>query len=254
MSRSIPAAAALAALVLAVVATAGAGCSQVLKKQYEYEEELYLSLDGSATLYVNASIPALVALRGLDLDTGPRARLDRAAIRRAFETDITHVTRLSSSRRAGRRFVHLRIAVDDVRKLSQVAPLAWSTYDFGQRRDAFVYKQVVGASAGRDVGDVGWTGAELVAFRMHLPSKILYHDAPSKRVERGNIVAWEQTLAERRAGTPLPIEVRVETQSILYRTLLLFGSMIVVVLVLFAGIIWWVLRKGRAAEASAAGR
>ena len=36
-------------------------------------------------------------------------------------------------------------------------------------------------------GDVGWTGAEFVAFRMHLPSKIRYHDAPSKQVERGKI-------------------------------------------------------------------
>jgi hypothetical protein len=240
-----------AALVLAVLA---AGCTQVLKKQYEYEEELYLALDGSATLYITASVPALVALRGLDHDVNPRARLDRAAIRRAYESPVTDITRLSAFRRAGRRFVHLRIAVSDVRRLAEVPPLAWSSYQFGQRGDQFVYKQVVGAAAGRDVGDVGWTGNEIVAFRMHLPSKIRYHDAPSRRVERGNIVAWEQPLADRRAGTPLPIEVRVETQSILYRTLLLFGSMIVLVVLLFTGIIWWVLRKGRAAAQMAAGR
>jgi len=33
-------------------------------RQYEYEEEMYLSLDGSATVYVNASIPALNAQIG----------------------------------------------------------------------------------------------------------------------------------------------------------------------------------------------
>ena len=137
-------------------------------------------------------------------------------------------------------------------RVTEAFPFAWSTYEFGRRGDEFAYKQRVGAAAGRDVGDVGWTGAELVAFRMHLPSKIRYHDAPSKQVERGNIVVWEQTLADRLAGVPLGIEVRVETQSILYRTLWLFGLMLVLVLGLFAVVITWVLRKGREREQAAA--
>jgi hypothetical protein len=87
---------------------------------------------------------------------------------------------------------------------------------------------------------------------MHLPSKIRYHDAPSRQVERGNIVVWEQTLADRLAGVPLGIEVRVETESILYRTLWLFGVMVVLVVALFAAVITWVLRKGREREQAAA--
>ena len=47
------------------------------------------------------------------------------------------------------------IAVSDVRRLHEVVPLAWSSYQFGPRGDEFVYKQVVGAGAGHDVGDVG---------------------------------------------------------------------------------------------------
>ena len=41
---------------LLVVCAIAAGCSGagVFNKEYEYEEELYLSLDGSATLNVNA--------------------------------------------------------------------------------------------------------------------------------------------------------------------------------------------------------
>ena len=62
-------------VIALAAAVAAAGCgSGVLKKQYEYEEELYLSLDGSATLSVNASVPALVALRGVDLNVSPRVR------------------------------------------------------------------------------------------------------------------------------------------------------------------------------------
>jgi hypothetical protein len=36
----------------------------------------------------------------------------------------------------------------------------------------------------------------------------------------------------------------METQSILYRTLALFGATLVVVAVLFVLLLWWVLRRG----------
>ena len=40
------------------------------------------------------------------------------------------------------------------------------------------------------------------------------------------------------------IDARMETQSILYRTIALFASTFVVVAVLFVLVIWWVLRRG----------
>ena len=70
----------------AVVSGACAGRG-VFKPEYEYEEELYLALDGSATLNVNASVASLVALRGFTLDPNPRARLDRAAVRAPARRD-----------------------------------------------------------------------------------------------------------------------------------------------------------------------
>jgi hypothetical protein len=237
---------ALAALAL-LVATAAAdlSCARIFPRQYEYEEEIYLSLDGSATLYVNSSVPALVALRGLALDFNPRARLDRDAVASAYKSDVADVVRVTTSRRSGRRFVHIRLAVRDVRRLGEVAPLAWSTYSFKREGNAFVYRQVVGAPAGRQVGDVGWKGNEAVAFRLHLPSKIQYHNAPSKQVERGNILTWEQPLTSRLAGTPIVLDVRMDDRSILNRTLWLFGLMIVLVAVLFVALIWWIVRAGR---------
>ena len=60
-------------VVLCCSATAAACSGRVLKPQYQYEEELYLDLDGSATLNLNASVASLVALRGVDLPTD-RAR------------------------------------------------------------------------------------------------------------------------------------------------------------------------------------
>jgi hypothetical protein len=228
------------------------GCRAVVPQQYEYEEDLYLALDGSATMYVNGSVPALVALRGLDLDPDPLRPVDRRRVREIYESPVTHVTRVSTSRRAGRRFVHLRMDVRDVRRLAEARPFAWSTYALRRTAGEYVYTQYVGASAGGDVSKPGWSSSELVAFRMHLPSKIRYHDAPSKIVERGNILVWEQRLADRLAGKPLSMEARIDTQSILYRTLWLFGLMIVVVITLFAALLWWIMHKGRAHPPAAA--
>lgn len=237
-------------VVIALAATvAAAGCGGVLKKQYEYEEELYLSLDGSATLSVNASVPALVALRGIDLNVSSRARFDRDRLRAFYEGPGATLTAVSSSRRHGRRFVHVSIDVADVRSLQRLAPFAWSSYRFDRDGDLYEFKQTIGAPAsGKAVGDVGWDGSELLAFRLHVPSKIAYHNTPSHETKRGNILEWEQALTERLQGTPIDIQVQMETQSILSRTLLLFGSTIVAAILTFAAVIWWVSRRGRDSE------
>src|SRR5919106_1925741 len=232
-------------LTLAVVASA---CRGVLKPEYEYEEGLYLDLDGSATLYVNASVAALVALRGVDLNTNPRARFDRQRVRAIFEGEHVTVRTPTTSRRNGRRFIHVRVDADRLADLQRLAPFAWSTYSMRRRDEVIEFRQVVGAPAARAIGDVGWTGEELVAFRMHLPSEIPYHNAPSHKVQRGNILEWEQLLTDRLKGAPLDIQAHMTTQSILYSTLLLFGGTILAAAATFAIVIWWIARKGRNIE------
>lgn len=231
------------ALVLAC-AVAVASCGRLLKKEYEYEEELYLALDGSATLNVNASVASLVALRGADLPVDPRARVDRERVRALFSAPGS-AARVSLSRRDGRRFVHASVDVADVKDLQRLAPFSWSSYRFDRQADVFDFHQVVGAPKRVEIGDVGWTGQELVAFRIHVPSRIPFHNAPSRRVERGNILEWEQPLAERLQGMPVDIQVQMEAQSILSSTLLLFGSMVLAAAATFAVVIWWVARRGR---------
>ena len=52
-------------LTLAMGALTSAACGTGLfGREYEYEEEVYLKVDGSATIVVNASLAALSALRG----------------------------------------------------------------------------------------------------------------------------------------------------------------------------------------------
>jgi len=118
-------------------------------------------------------------------------------------------------------------------------PFAWSTYRYERDGDLYAYRQSIGQAANKSVGNVGWTGRELVAFRLHLPSKTAYHNTRPPR--RGNILVWEQSLDDRLDGVPLVLDARMETQSILYRTLWLFGTTLVAVAVTFALVIWWVV-------------
>ena len=149
---------------------------------------MYLSLDGSATVYVNSSVPVLNALRGASFDVRPTAPLDRAAVREYFTTPVTRVTRVSTSRRNDRRFVHVRLEVDDVRRLAEAAPFAWSSYQFSNDGDIVTYRQTVGGAAGKPVEEGRWTGEEIVAFRLHIPSRIVYHNAG--RVTPGAAIFW----------------------------------------------------------------
>ena len=237
----------LCVLVIAAAACGGSG----LFRQYEYEEEMYLSLDGRATIFVNSSIQALNALRGTSFDARPTARVDRDAVRRYFTGPEARVTRVTTSRRRGRQFVHVRLEVDDIERLAEAKPFAWSTYRLDRQSEIVVFKQGVGAAASdqSQATAATWDGDELAAFRIHIPSVVEWHNAGADNLRRGNIVVWEQPLAERLRGVPLDIEVRMEPQSILYSTLLLFAAMFGLVAMVFGGTIWWVARKGRAASA-----
>lgn len=239
------------ALVLAALSTAS-GCS-ILSRQYEYEEDLYLALDGSATLVVNASVAALVALRGLDLDPAGTAKPDPDRIRAAYGSSVAEITRLSPPwRRGGRRFVQVRLQVADVRKLHEAAPFSWSRYALAAQNGRHVYEQKVGASALRSgtLKNVGWDGSEVVAFRLHLPSRIIWHNARDlesgepRSASRGNILAWEQHLTDRLDGKPLDIRVEMDSQSILHRTLWLFGGAFLAAVTVLVLLVWFTIRKG----------
>ena len=229
----------------------GAGTGGGLFAQYEYEEEVYLSLDGSATVYVHTSLPALNALRGTGFATAPNAPIDREAVRALFTSDVTRVTgEIDTSRRRNRRFVHVELEVDDIRRLGGAAPFAWSSYYFDRDGDVYLYRQTIGSAAGRVVGDVGWTGDETVAFRLHLPSEIQYHNSGGP-IGRGNILVWEQSLASRLRGVPVTLDARMDPDSILYRTLWLFGLTFVAVVVMFGFVILWIIRRAPAEQRAA---
>ncbi len=250
----------LAVLIVALAAS-GACNGGIFGRQYQYEEDLYLALDGSATLVVNASVPALVALRGFQLDPAA-TRLDTNGIRAAYESSVANVTRISPPwRRNSRRFVQVRLEIKDIRKLSEAAPFSWSRYALSAQNGHHVFEQKVGASALRPgtLQNVGWNGSELVAFRLHLPSRIIWHNSRDletgqpRSTARGNILSWEQHLTDRLEGTPLDIRVEMDSQSILHRTLWLFGGAFMAAIAVLALLVWFTVRKGASESAPTAG-
>lgn len=234
---------ALALTVLALLLLAS--CARPFGRQYEYEEEIYIGLDGSATIIVNSSLPALAALHGLDVPIDPAAPIDRDRIRALYESPVARVTRVSRPwRRDGRRFIQVRLEVADITRLSESAPFAWARYGFTRADQSVRFVQELGASTGTSVGEVGWHGEELVAVRLHVPSRVTFHNAPSRLVERGNILSWEQSLKARLAGEPLRVEARFGVQRILVLTVALFLAAMAAAAVTVGGLIWWVVRKG----------
>jgi hypothetical protein len=240
------------AALLAALALAGS-CRGPLGRQYEYEEQIYLRVDGSATVIVNSSIAALVALRGADLDPSLAHRIDRADVRRVFEGAGCQVASVGQPwRRQGRRFVQVRLTTDDVRTLNSCRMLGWSTYSLEKLQDDRLdYRQAVGAASNRDPGSVKWTGREIVGFKLHAPSRVDYHnvkrleDGTNGEIERGNILTWEQYLSDRRAGKPIAMEVHMSNRSILYQTLFLFAGALAAALTTLGLAIWFTVRRGR---------
>ena len=112
----------VARLAAGLLAASLAACSNPFGPEYEYDEQIYLSVDGQATVVVNSSLAALVALRGAAIDASYDTREDRASIRRLYESggcSVDSVSRFWS--RHGRRFVQVEVSTDDVRTLSKCA-------------------------------------------------------------------------------------------------------------------------------------
>jgi hypothetical protein len=89
----------------------------------------------------------------------------------------------------------------------------------------------------------------MTTFRLHLPSRIADANAPTP-TQRGNIVEWDQPLADRLRGVPVNIQVQMETKTILANTLLLFIATMAAAFATIGILIWWVARKGRDSDIS----
>ena len=159
------------ALVLVAV-LASIACGNVIARKYEYEEEIFLALDGSATVYVNASVPALVALRGV-VAAARSARAPRSPGRARSLRDAGVARRQRDH--VAPRGPPLRPPANDVadiRRLGEAPPFAWSTYRYHEQDGQFEFTQTMRAAAGSERRQCRLGRHELIAVRLHLPSKV----------------------------------------------------------------------------------
>jgi hypothetical protein len=244
-----------AGMALLLILTAA--CSTFGSPKYEYEEQVYLELDGRASIAIDGSLYAIGALRGITLDGSASSAVTREDVQRVYESANCRVESVSRPwTRLNRRYARLWIAVDDIRKIADCSLLGWSRITFAPLdEDSVKYEQAVGdpapgAAEAAKIAPAGWNGSELVAFRLHLPSRIEFHnvkklDGSNGSEERGNILTWEQRLTDRLAGVPITMTVEMGARSILNRTLWLFGGAFAAAVLLLGGIIWVVVKKAR---------
>lgn len=228
----------LAALVL--LAAGLRGCVA-----YEYEHEFWLDVDGSGTVFVTGQPALWAAFKGLERPDAEASALRQAA-RELFERSGLRVRRVAVTRRGGRRYLFVGADFDAVNRLPGTP-----AFPDLQIRFAPEGEQLRLQGTWRPPAAAAGPADGLMAVRFHLPSRIFAHHNAADGVERGNIVAWRQDVAQGLGGRPLEFGAVMDRRSILLSTVSIFGAAIVAGLAVLAFAAWWVLRTGRRRAATA---
>jgi hypothetical protein len=225
-----------AALLLAV------GLSGCLK--YEYEHEFWLRVDGSGAVNVTGRPALWTAFKGLGNPRDPESTATRDAARALFERSGLQVKRVTLTRREGRPYLFVSAQFEDVNRLNGTP--AFPDLRIGLRREQDRLLLEGSWARAKDAPDVGARDRDgLMAVRFHLPSKVFGHKNAADGVERGNILGWRQEVAQGLDGRGLDFGAEMDERSILLSTVVLFASAIATAVLLLAGALWAVVRRGR---------
>ncbi len=201
---------------------------------YEYEEEVFLDVDGSGSLRISGSRAFLGAV-------DPRFDGELSSITRAFTEPAFAVDSVRQTRRDERAFVHVQGSFRDWNELC-------GTWWFRERDcrldvsdDALSIHMAIRGESRRP--DTVAPDAP-VAFRFHFPSTVRFHNSGNE-IERGNIIRWERTAEEYFAGRPLTVEARFEQRSVLRTTAVILGTALGLVIFSVGAALVWTLRVGR---------
>ncbi|PYQ22406.1 MAG: hypothetical protein DMF79_06005 [Acidobacteria bacterium] len=227
---------------LAAVLLLALGLSGCLK--YEYEHEFWLRVDGSGAVNVTGRPALWTAFKGLGNPRDPETTATREAARALFERSGLQVKRVTVTRREGRPYLFVSAEFEDVNRLSGTPAFPDLRIGLRREQDRLI---VEGAWARpKDAPDVGAPDRDgLMAVRFHLPSKVFGHKNAADGVERGNILGWRQEVAQGLDGRGLDFGAEMDERSILLSTVVLFASAIAIAVLLLAGALWAVMRRGR---------
>ena len=217
---------------------------------YEFEHEFWIRVDGSGTVNVTARPELWAAMKGLRGATAADEDSAIQAVRGLFESSGLRVRRVTLTHRAGRPYLFVAADFTDVNRLAGTP--AFPDLALSLRPEGENLRLDGRWSRPSGLPDVGVDARDgLMAVRFHLPSKVYSHRNAFAGVERGNIVGWRETVAEGLAGRPLELGALMDRRSILMSTVGLFAIAIAAALAILAGVLWWVVRKGRQAQTAA---
>jgi hypothetical protein len=215
---------------------------------YEYEEEIFLGVDGSGSLRVSGSTAILDALH-----------VDPATISSMtsrFRGPGLVLDSVRATEREGRRFIHVQGRFTAWNELCTNPAFADRECELQVSDDELALHLTLPAPSREAPEDVP-PDARL-ALRFHFPSSVRFHNS-ERDIERGNIIGWERTVSEH-FGSPdlvpdLVVEARFEKRSVLASTLMVLGTATGIVIASVGLALWLMVRKGRrqlASEAAAA--
>jgi hypothetical protein len=216
---------------------------------YEYEHEFWVKVDGSGSVYVTGRPELWRAFKGLRTEGLGNDEL-RAAARELFERSGLRVRRVTVTHRKGRPYLFVSADFEDVNALPGTPAFPDLEIALRSTGDRLRLEGRWSRPAGSPGPPVDGMG--LMAVRFHLPSKVYGHDNAAFGVERGNIVSWRQDVAQGLAGRALAFGATLDSRSILWSTVGLFAAAIVIGVVLIAGALFLVFRRGRREQRTAA--
>lgn len=213
---------------------------------YEYEHEIWVRVDGSGTVNVTGRPELWTAMKGLGRPADPAGTATRESARELFERSGLSVRSVTLTSRGGRDYLFVSADFPDVNRLSGTPAFPDLSIGMRTEKERLVLEGTWRRAPGMpDVPGLGEDG--VMAVRFHLPSKVHGHKNAFAGVERGNIVGWKQDVAAALRGGHLDFGAEMGNRSILFSTVGLFVASIVIALALLGFLLWWTIRRGRAA-------
>ena len=209
---------------------AASGCTT-----YEYEEEVFLEVDGSGEIRMSGSTAAIAALHGLADAGAERAKA-------LFVGEGVELLSALETERERRKFVHVQARFSDWEKLCEIPAFRDRGCRLAKGEEGLALE--LSLPSPRAAAPESLDPQALLALRYHFPSTIHYHNSPGD-IERGNILSWKRTLREHFAGRPLDLAVRFDRRTILAATARVMGLALSLVLASIATALWVMVRKGR---------
>ena len=202
---------------------------------YEYEEEVFLEVDGSGRLRVSGSSEAIGTVL-------PLTRVNVETVRDHFDEPQVELDSVRETKRDGRSFIHVQARFSDWNRLCKHPAFSERHCRLVIGPDVLEIESTIPGP--RSPGHAPADPEAPIVFRFHFPSTVAFHNSQNK-IERGNIVRWQRSIGEHIAREPLVIQARFEKRSVLEASAVILIAALCLVALAVTGATVLMIRKGK---------